>query len=110
MGNQLCWPFFLLSTAFSSPDGIKSCVFYKNFSTVNFFFEYLTFSFICANIIAYAKAVTKPDLPGKIPREDVILLQDIRIPAPNDTTSEPPVGNLRTGAPVKAPMSDGQKP
>jgi len=44
---------------------------------------------------------------GKIPREGAILLRGSRTPAAGDTTSEPPVGNGRTGAPVNASMSDG---
>ena len=45
--------------------------------------------------------------PGKIPREDAILVQGGRNPAGNDTTSEPRGRNAPTGAPVKASMSDG---
>ena len=51
--------------------------------------------------------MTKTCIPGKIPREDVTLVQDARNTAPDDTTSELPVGNGRTGAPVTVPMSDG---
>ena len=58
----------------------------------------------------WLKAVMKTCVSGKIPREDAILVQGIRTPAGNDTTSEPPVGNVRTGAPVKASMSDGTMP
>ncbi|MBP3479230.1 MAG: hypothetical protein J6K03_07085 [Oscillospiraceae bacterium] len=42
---------------------------------------------------------------GKIPREDATLVQGICTPAGEDTTSEPPDGNVWTGAPVKASMS-----
>ena len=35
------------------------------------------------------------------------MVKGICTPAWIDTTSEPPVGNGRTGAPVKASMSDG---
>ena len=43
----------------------------------------------------------------KIPREGATLVQGIRTPADSDTTSEPQGRNALTGAPVKAPMSDG---
>ena len=52
-------------------------------------------------------AMTKTCIPGKIPREDTILVRGVRNTAPDDTTSELPVGNGRTGAPVIVPMSDG---
>ena len=52
------------------------------------------------------KAVTKTSVSGKIPREEFTLVQEFRTPAGNDTTSELPGGNSRTGAPVKASMSD----
>ena len=42
---------------------------------------------------------------GKIPREVAVLVQGIRTPAGEDTTSEPQGRNALTGAPVKAPMS-----
>ena len=45
--------------------------------------------------------------PGKIPREDAILVQGFRTPAGEDTTSEPQVRNALPGAPVTVPMSDG---
>ena len=45
--------------------------------------------------------------PGKIPREEAILVQGFRTPAHADTTSEQPIGNGWTCAPVTAPMSDG---
>ena len=45
--------------------------------------------------------------PGKIPREDAILVQGICNTAEDDTTSEPQIGNGLPGAPVRAPMSDG---
>ena len=51
--------------------------------------------------------MTKTRIPGKIPREDAILVQGFRTPAHADTTSEQPTGNGRTCAPVTAPMSDG---
>ena len=35
------------------------------------------------------------------------MLKGACTPAESDTTSEPPVGNGRTGTPVKASMSDG---
>ena len=35
------------------------------------------------------------------------MVQGICTPAEDDTTSEPPGRNARTGAPVKASMSDG---
>ena len=44
---------------------------------------------------------------GKIPREDATLVQGIRTPAENDTTSEPQERNVLPGTPVKASMSDG---
>ena len=43
--------------------------------------------------------------PGKIPREDAILVQGGRNPAGDDTTSELRGRNAPTGAPVKASMS-----
>ena len=52
-------------------------------------------------------AMTKTCIPGKIPREDAILVQGVCNTALDDTTSEPPDGNIGTGAPVKASMSDG---
>ena len=36
------------------------------------------------------------------------MVQWLCIRKPADTTSEPPGGNAGTGAPVKAPMSDGE--
>ena len=51
--------------------------------------------------------MTKTCIPGKIPREDVTLVQDARNTAPDDTTSELLTGNGQTGAPVTVPMSDG---
>ena len=53
----------------------------------------------------YKKAVMKTRVPGKIPREDAILVQGFRTPAHADTTSEQPTGNGWTGAPVTAPES-----
>ena len=54
----------------------------------------------------YKKAVMKTRGPGKIPREDAILVQGSRNPAGDDTTSEPQGRNALPGAPVKASMSD----
>ena len=54
--------------------------------------------------------MTKTRIPGKIPREDAILVQGVCNTAPDDTTSELPVGNGRTGTPVSASMSDGHWP
>ena len=51
--------------------------------------------------------MTKTRIPGKIPREDVTLVQDVCNTAPDDTTSELLTGNGRTGAPVTVPMSGG---
>ena len=47
---------------------------------------------------------------GKIPREAATLVQGIRTPAENDTTSEPHGRNAMPGSPVKASMSDGILP
>ena len=44
---------------------------------------------------------------GKIPREDAALVQGIRTPAEDDTTSELCGRNATPGAPVIVPMSDG---
>ena len=55
----------------------------------------------------YKKAVMKTRGPGKIPREDAILVQGVRNTAGDDTTSEPRGRNATPGAPVKASMSDG---
>ena len=55
-------------------------------------------------------AMTKTCIPGKIPREDTILVQGVRNTALDDTTSELPTGNGWTGAPVTVPMSDGPRP
>ena len=55
-------------------------------------------------------AMTKTRIPGKIPREDATMVQGGCNTAPDDTTSEPPGGNIGTGAPVKASMSDGLWP
>ena len=51
--------------------------------------------------------MTKTCIPGKIPREDVTLVQDVCNTALDDTTSELLTGNGQTGAPVTVPMSDG---
>ena len=55
----------------------------------------------------YKKAVMKTCDPGKIPREDAVLVQGSRNPAGDDTTSELRGRNAPTGAPVTVPMSDG---
>ena len=55
----------------------------------------------------YKKAVMKTRGPGKIPREDAILVQGSRNPAGGDTTSELWGRNAPPGAPVTVPMSDG---
>ena len=55
-------------------------------------------------------AKTKTRVGSKIPREGAPVLKGARTPAADDTTSELPVGNGRTGAPVKASMSDGHWP
>ena len=47
---------------------------------------------------------------GKFPREYAVMVQGVRTPAEDDTTSEPPGGNTGTGTPVKASMSDGHAP
>ena len=47
---------------------------------------------------------------GKIPREGAVLVQGIRTPAEDDTTSEPYGRNAIPGAPVTASMSDGRLP
>ena len=47
--------------------------------------------------------------PGKIPREDAILVKGTRSPAAGDTTSELQVGNVLPGAPVMASMSGSAK-
>ena len=52
----------------------------------------------------------KTCVSGKIPREDATLVQGIRTPAGDDTTSEPQGRNALPGAPVKASMSDGTMP
>ena len=49
----------------------------------------------------------KTCVSGKIPREDATLVQGIRTPAGDDTTSEPQGRNALPGAPVNAPMSGG---
>ena len=51
--------------------------------------------------------MTKTRIPGKIPREDAILVQGVCNTAPDDTTSEPQGRNALPGAPVTVPMSDG---
>ena len=58
----------------------------------------------------WLKAVTKTCVPGKIPREDALVVQGIRTPAGDDTTSEPQGRNALPGTPVNASMSDGKKP
>ena len=55
----------------------------------------------------YKKAVMKTCGPGKIPREDAVLVQGSRNTAGDDTTSELRGRNAPTGAPVTVPMSDG---
>ena len=40
-------------------------------------------------------------------QREIRMVRGSRTPAASDTTSEPPGGNARTGAPVKASMSDG---
>ena len=52
------------------------------------------------------KAVTKTRRFRRIPREDATLVHGSRNTAQTDTTFVPPGRNARTGAPVKAPMSD----
>ena len=56
------------------------------------------------------KCCDEDTLSGKIPRERAISVQGLCTPAAEDTTSELPVGNGRTGAPVIASMSDGHWP
>ena len=66
----------------------------------------MTFRVLCAKFEG-SNAVTKTCCFRRIPREAATLVQGSRNTAKTDTTSEPPGRNARTGAPVKASMSDG---
>jgi hypothetical protein len=56
----------------------------------------LTFCIKCATFFVQ-KAVMKTRGPGKIPREDAILVQGARNPAGDDTTSELCARKCHTG-------------
>ena len=83
------------------PDGAKNA--HHNCSSLHFDINFGTRidngQKLC--YIGFAKAVTKTRVPHELPRERSVRCKDLAAPG-YDTTSEPSVGNSRSGTPVNA--------